>query len=324
MVEPQVEPLRPRYPTEFLLEFRSVDRFLFRVADLRVLNDHARAESLERLDHCHIYLLGKRPRLSAVPGTLCVTDNAVAMDVEYRVRDRIGRASFSVPRARFSPEEVSFAISAYPHRELLSRNAGGEVIVETILANFVHLMPEVPNEAKDLEVVYVGKGIRRSARDRLRHHKTLQEILADLGSNEPDQEVFALVYAFDFRKDAYWLTGTPEILGAPVKERRKRAMAYKPSLEERVALIEACCISYFRPTKYNTHYLDFPAGHYRVLDPVYAADFAQLVIQVDNTNIGNQRIYSASIEPAAVHLIVVDLRRLEGKFSLFAMLDADR
>jgi hypothetical protein len=102
-----------------------------------------------------------------------------------------------------------------------------------------------------------------------------------------------------------------------VKDRRKRVMAYRPSLDERVALIEACCISYFRPSKYNTHYLDFPGHHYRILDPVYAADFAQLVVALDNTNIGSQRMYSARVEPAAVHCILVDLRRLEGKYSPF-------
>jgi hypothetical protein len=120
------EPPHLKYPTEFMLEFRSVDRFLFRVSDLRVL-DHVRAEALQRLDHCHIYLLGKRPRLSVLPGTLRVTDAVVSMEVEYRIRGCLGRAGFSLPRDHFGLEEVSFTISDYPHRELLSRNARGEV-----------------------------------------------------------------------------------------------------------------------------------------------------------------------------------------------------
>lgn len=55
----------------------------------------------------------------------------------------------------------------------------------------------LPDEAKDLEVIYVGKGLRRSARNQLMNHQKLQEILADLASNESDQEVLALVYAFE-------------------------------------------------------------------------------------------------------------------------------
>jgi hypothetical protein len=154
----------------------------------------------------------------------------------------------------------------------------------------------LPDEAKDLEVVYVGKGLRRSARDRLMNHEKLQEILADLGSNEPDQEVFALVYAFDFRKNALMLPAASEIEGEPVKERQQRVLAYKPSLDDRVALIEASCISYFGPDKYNIHYLDFPDRHYRMLDPVYAADFGQLIVELDNTNISqsHKKIYPRS------------------------------
>ena len=211
----------------------------------------------------------------------------------------------------------------YPHRTLVSRDANGHVAVESLLANFVHLMPEVPCEAKDLEVIYVGKGLRKSARDRLMNHERLQQILAKLQSDAPDDEVFGLVYAFDFRKPALLLAGATEIQGEPVKERRRRATAYKPGLEERVALIEACCIVYFRPSPYNTHYLDFPDRKHKMLDPIYNADFAGIVVQLDNTNIGGQRIYSSNVAAASTHYIIVDFRRLEGKYSALAMLDGN-
>jgi len=68
----------------------------------------------------------------------------------------------------------------------------------TLLANLVHLMPKVRQEAKDLEIVYVGKGLRRTAQDRLENHATLQRILAKINSNKPDSEVFALVYSFKY------------------------------------------------------------------------------------------------------------------------------
>lgn len=315
------EGLRPKYPAEFMLEFRSVDRFVFRVSDIYTFDEDVRREHLKRLDECHIYMLARRPRLSAVPGTLRVLDASVGMDLEFRVRGQLGRASFSVPRDAFGPEEVTFAISDYPHRTLISRNVEGQAVVETLLANFVHLMPEVPNEVKDLEVIYVGKGLRNSARDRIVNHAKLQEILARLHSDEPDDEVFALAWAFDFQKPVLVFAGAPEILGEPVKQRRRRATAYRPSLEDRVALIEASCISYFRPSRYNTHYLDFPNRDYKILAPVYAADFSQIIVRLDNTNIGGQRIYSQGVAPAAIHHIVIDFRRLEGKYSPFAVPD---
>jgi len=111
--------------------------------------------------------------------------------------------------------------------------------------------------------------------------------------------------------------------GGDGQKRQERVTAYRPSLDERAALIEACCISYFRPHRYNTDYMDFPGHQFRMLDPIYAADFAQLVVELDNMNIGGQRIYSARVKPAAVHCILVDFRRLEGKHSPFPILGTD-
>lgn len=117
------EPSHPKYPTEFMFEFRSVDRFLFRASDLRVLDDHVRTEALRHLDDCHIHLLGKRPRLSG--GARNASRNRRRGQHGGRVphpRPSHGRV-FRFRAALFAPEEVSFTISDYPHRELVSRNA---------------------------------------------------------------------------------------------------------------------------------------------------------------------------------------------------------
>jgi hypothetical protein len=178
-------------------------------------------------------------------------------------------------------------------------------------------VPEIEESARDLEVMYVGKGLSRSANDRMANHATLQKILAHIHSNEPDAEVFALAYAFQYRKNAISLLSVQaEIRGDAAKQRRQRALDYKPKLEEQVSLIEASVISYFRPD-FNEHYLGFPDGKERILRGVYNADFAAILVQLDNTNIGGPRVYSKKVPPRAVHEIVVDFRQLEGKFSFF-------
>ena len=53
-------------------EFRSIDRFLLRVSDIYALDEDVRSDRLRRVNDCHIYLLGKQPRLSLVLGTLRV------------------------------------------------------------------------------------------------------------------------------------------------------------------------------------------------------------------------------------------------------------
>lgn len=42
----------PKYPAEFLLDFRSIDRFLFRVSDIYTQEDDAQPDVLSRLDDC--------------------------------------------------------------------------------------------------------------------------------------------------------------------------------------------------------------------------------------------------------------------------------
>jgi hypothetical protein len=308
----------PKYPAEFILDFRSVDRFLYRVSDLE-LTGQLSEELQSRVDGCHVYIVGKRPLLSIVPESITVTDSVVSLQVEYKLDGSEHQASFDIPRREFRPEECTFDCSPHPHRELISRNASGEVIASTLLANFGHLMPAVHQKAKDLEVLYIGKGLHKSAQDRLKNHSTLQKILADINSNQPNNEIFVLVYAFNFRKNAIAFTSgfLPEIMGDAAKRRREKAMDYRPSLDDQISLIEASCISYFQPAKYNRHYLGFPNNKPKMLSAVHDADFAAITIQLDNTNIGNLRTYSSKVKPDSTHYIVVDFRRLEGKMSVF-------
>lgn len=317
--------ITPKYPEEFYLDFRSFDRFIYRVSDLYSLDENLSNEILVRLDKCHIYLLGKRPRLSLVANSIQTTDDLVRFQVEYRLKGTTEKADVELPRKMFSPEEVIFEVSPYPHREIITRNTKGDVMAITLLANFVHLMSGVSRQAKDLDVVYVGKGLHHSAQDRLEHHSTLQKILAKINSNEPDMEVFALVYSFQYLKNLLVFKGIPtEITGDVAKERRDKAIAYKPSLDEQVALIEASIISYFQPSIFNSQFLNFPDRRQKILSEVYNADFAAIVVQLDNTNIGGQRFYSQNVPPESTHYIIVDFRQIEGKHSLFKQYMASR
>lgn len=307
-----------KYPAEFFLDFRSVDRFVYRVSDLYELDEYVHRDLLARLDDCHLYLLAKRPRLSLRPDSLRANDKTVTFQVEYTLEGHRREANVLFPRELIGPPGVLFAISEYPHREIVAQNANGDVVGSTLLANFVHLMDNVDQAAKDLEVVYIGKGLRKSAQDRLEHHATLQRILADINSNDPDKEVFAVVYAFEYLKNAFAFQGIPvEIDGDAARTRRDAALAYKPTLDEQVSLIEASTIAYFQPTVFNTHYLDFPNQRQEILKDVYAADFAAILVQLDNTNIAGQQIYSRRIEPNSTHYIVVDFRKIEGRSSMF-------
>lgn len=280
-----------------MLEFQSCQKFLCRVSDVYSLEEDISSESLERLKSCHIYLLGKRPRLSIDPDSITADTAALCFRVEYRCEGRVDGAEVVWPRELLLPYESAFAVSQYPHRELLSYDTTGQLLGTTLLANYAHLIPGLPAKACDLEVLYVGKGLSDTAHDRIRKHATLQRILAEIHSNDPDAEVFALMYSFQQRKPCMILNVEPEIAGAPARARAERALAFKPSLEEQVELVEAMIISYFRTDTYNTHYVDFPSRRQQILAPVYEADFAAMLCDLDNETLGGLRLFSQYVAP---------------------------
>jgi len=314
--------LLSRRPGDFYIEFRAVDRFLYRISDLYELESYVREDLLQRLDQCHIYLIGKRPRLTLVPDSIEVDEN-VSFKVEYSVKGAKQQASIQIPRSHFHPDEVVFEASSYPHRELITRAADGSIVGYTLLATMAHVMPNVKQEAQDLEIVYIGKGLRFSAQDRLQNHTTLQRILAEINSNDLDSEVFALVYSFKYLKNVLMLAGNQPDLSEAARQKRKATLQYRPTLEEQVSLTEAALISYFQPV-YNTQYLDFPSRKHRLLSNVFKTDVAAIVVQIDNVFIGDLKIYSSTIRPDTTHHYVVDLRSLDGGQSLLSQLPSER
>jgi uncharacterized protein len=308
----QTDMIRPesmRHRLEVMLYFRSTDRFLHRASDLQSLHEEEFQGLLDRVQHCHIYLLGKRPRVSLVPGTIEVSDLLLRFEVTYRIRGVAFSHRVAMPRSVFSASEASFEAGSYPHRELISLDDQGEVAAKTLIANFVHLFEEIPAEAKDLEILYVGKGTRDSASDRLRSHSTLQKILGDIGSNDPDSEVFILIYSFEFKKPGIAQPGGQTDLAAE-RAHLQAVHSFKPTRDQEIALIEGACIAYFRPSRYNAQLLDFPRNSPKSVGETRAGDFFAILVDLDNDPIGGVRTFSDNVNAASHHSIMVDLREL--------------
>ena len=228
-------------------------------------------------------------------------------EITYRVRGVAVFRRVAMPRSVFPASEMSFEAGPYPHRELISLDDQGQVVAKTLIANFVHLFEEIPDEAKDLEILYVGKGTRDSASDRLRSHSTLQKILGDIGSNDPDSEVFILIYSFEFKKSGIALPGGSTDLAAETAH-LQAVHSFKPTTDQQVALIEGACIAYFRPSRYNTQLLDFPQNSPKSVIETRPGDFFAILVDLDNDPIGGIRTFSDNVNAASHHSIQVDLR----------------
>lgn len=289
------------------LDFRSVDRFLYRIRDLPELPDSISQELLERLDQCHIYMICKRPRLSVVPGSISWNVDSVRLKLSCTSKGAVFESDVRMSRTPELRRATIFCVSSFPHRELLAIDDAGAVVGQMLFANLAHTIDSLPAVAKQLEVLYIGKGLSNNTQDRLANHATLQRVIANINSDDPDCEVFALVYRFDYRRS---VTGI--VSGIPGDEMRKflaQAKPYTPTIEDRVSLVEAAAISYFHTAEYNIQYINFPATDTEAARRAREAGASYLVVQIDTENIGDAPLCSQSVHPAATHHIVRSIAR---------------
>jgi hypothetical protein len=294
------EALRAPFPVVYL-DFRSVDRFLYRIRDLDQLSDNVPQKLISRLDHCHLYMICKRPRLSVVPNSVTWDDQSIWLKVSCAVKGVTYEGAIRINRPAELHEAMSFIASGFPHRELLAIGHDGRVIQEMLFANLAHFIDPLPSFTKQLEVLYIGKGLSKNAQDRLASHQTLQRVLAEINAEDPESEVFALVFRFDYRRSAGGIVTNETEAMSVLKSKTTR---YEPTLDEQVSLVEAAAISYFRTDKFNSHYIDFPATDTEAARSARKAGAAYIVVQIDTDGIGGVQFFSQRIEPQATHYIV--------------------
>jgi hypothetical protein len=235
-----------------------------------------------------------------------ISEADIRFEVEWRAEGVNHRDHVVLPRELFLEAEQLFQVSPDPHRELLSSDRDGKLIGSTLLATMAHGLHGLDPRAKDLVVVYVGKGLCSSAQDRLRNHSTLQEILEDLNSKAPDRELFAIVYRFEYKRHLV-INVPPE--GTPQRAKRLRTeeLRYSPTLDDQISLVEAACISYFHPSRYNSQYLNFPQKTHKILREPCKAGVATISVNLDNASVGGLRIGSETVPASEFHSIRIEL-----------------
>lgn len=292
--------LASRFPVVFA-DFRSIDRFLYRIRDIHDLPELIEPDLLKRLDECHLYMICKRPRLSVVPDSISWGEEYVYLKVHCSIRGVTHEAEVEIQR-NDGKRAASFVASPFPHRELLGLKDDGSTLSQMLFANMAHLIETLPPFARQLEVLYIGKGLAKNTQDRLKSHSTLQKVLAQINSDDPETEVFALVYKFDYRRTVGGLV-KHDADKVRVLNLRHTIPPYRPSLDDQISLVEACAISYFKTDQYNTHYINFPAATTDASRRASSAQTEFLLVQIDNENIGGLEIYSREVAPASAHYI---------------------
>lgn len=240
-----------KYLTEIAFTLSSQGTLLIHPKDISKL-DKERDEIRELAEDCHIYIIAKRPRLRFVPNSITWSDGVTNGKLAYIDAGDLKEIDFTMQ----GEPALDIVYAPYPHRTI-DLTKDGEVIY-TLPA---HLMPNMfmttdTPSVHDLEIVYIGMAYGdgdRSAKDRLKSHSTLQQVLADMSADEPDAEALIVMvqYApplaimhFDGRDRSL----DPEADRDPVSDMRSAEKLINRRVE--TSLAEAGLIRYFQP-RYN-------------------------------------------------------------------------
>lgn len=308
-----------KYYSSIFLRFISYDRFLFRFADREeALNPPS--DLLDRVRNCMIYLICSRPIITIIPESFKAHIDHCQFDIRYRINDKEQVQNVKTPKGLIKDFGGKVEVSKFPHNAIHFYDKDENLVVNMLISNFVHLLEGISDEVSNHEVLYIGKGTADCAVDRLDGHTTLEKILADILRDEPNKEVAILIYNFEAKKSVISnskIGESAEIRGDKAKEHFVKVAKYKPDIEEQTKITEALLIDYFSTSRYNTHFsngLSLKAG---IFDNIREVDLDALVVELDNENIGFLKIFSRKIVPNYFHHAWLDIRKIEGRISVF-------
>ena len=310
-----------KYYSSILLRFRSYDRFLYRFADRNEMENTSK-ELTDRVRNCMIYMICSRPIVAILPDTFKKVEDQYIFDIKFRIGGKEVTRSVKSPKGLIKDFGGKVEVSDYPNNLILNYDADNNLISETLISNLIHLFQEIPGELKNHEVLYIGKGTSDCAIDRLNGHSTLERILADILKDEPYKEMAILLYNFKMQKDVMSIQEIgekAEIRADLAKKHFEDILQYKPGIEEQTEIAEALLINYFKTAKYNIHFTQGLSSNMTTLKNVYTMDFDAVVVEVDNENIGYLNIFSEFVKPNYNHQALLDIRKEEGRVSIFEM-----
>ncbi|RJR31509.1 MAG: hypothetical protein C4576_31815 [Desulfobacteraceae bacterium] len=316
--------VKRKYFTEIALGFYSGGIVLLHPRDIRTV-DQQSPETTALAEECHIYLIVKRPRVSYVPGSLVIADGKMTGQFRYILNGVTRESGFHFVG---EPNADRLEISKYPHTNLsLIRNEEVTFTLPSHLASVLcdHLDDEL---LRDFEVQYVGMSYadgHRSAKDRLQNHATLQQVLADLNLDSPDDEALLIMvqYAppqtlimFDGRDKSLRLEDDRD-LGKDLERQED-----KITEDLQIALIEASLIKYFAPFYNDKYKKRFPNPTQKILNEVYSIDFGALTTEINTEEI-NSRLFSSTQKPGFHHIANFDLHDPSVRRSFFNLMNVD-
>lgn len=284
-----------QFASEGGLHLYSSQPTVFCPADLYCIdNDHGLRSQLVG---CNLYLVTCRRRILIDPSSVSLDGPTLTGTFVVPRTDRWERVPFRYP---LRPEHIETTIDQV---DVATSESGTHVLVvnptrKTLVASHV-LVAESESaltaEDRDLDVLYVGKGLGRIrprlAVDRLLRHETLQHILADFHTHHPQSEILLLLFRFEHSRNI--ISNGGDLNLEPMASLAMEAANFEKMTSatfdrvDRIALAEAALINHFKPT-YNQvfKHTDFEDGKkLKTLKVILNKGLTGLIVEICTANI---------------------------------------
>jgi hypothetical protein len=268
----------------------------------------------------HIYLVGRRPRISIDPDSIKIEPQIITGRFFKHVQDKKVGIPFKAPH-EFGRTDLTVS-SDYPFTEVSFTTPDGERVLTGKTAILLGMFGPMYWEHLDLEVLYVGQsygdGGNRNAVQRLQRHSTLQGIYAEAIRNSPDQDIWLILLCFKRYMLASFdgITKNYQTSEEENDEHLEAVITNPVTQQQEVNFTEAALIKYFRP-EYNVKYKDtFPSPAHSTYEQCYAIDLNMVSVEVQTEEL-RLRLWSQTASPQWVHIAKFLLHNEEERRYMF-------
>lgn len=153
--------------------------------------------------------------------------------------------------------------------------------------DFFNLNAETLVTKQEFEVLYIGQSYghngKRTAFDRLASHSTLQKILTEHQSKQPNKHIYILLLEITTNL-AMSFDGLSKCYTKSHKESDQHMVGIvsnPPKEQQAINITEAALIHYFKPT-YNINFVEnFPNENHKGYKQYFDLDYNSLVVEID-------------------------------------------
>ncbi len=267
----------------------------------------------------HIYMIGRRPKITLKPETFNITKLLISGEVNIHRKNGIEKARFETNNLLGTTDVKLECDYPYSELRLIDKN-NGKVISGMHTATILTCCQEY-REVLDIEILYVGQSFsakqNRNAVDRLKKHETLQNIYAEAMRKAPDQDIWLLLLQFTPIGISSFSTHGLENPSTSDDIDHIKNNIHSPMTDQQfISFTEAALIKYFQP-EYNKVYKNiFPSPAHLTYKQCYTLDLNMIGIEIQSENV-RCRLWSQSVEPKWIHVHKFYLHNEEERKNMF-------